>query len=205
MANFDLTRNNSALVDDTAQVIPMAIGLLVEREFNRARTVIPDLLGFPSYEDWLDAREGLQVGLSMAGIDAPMVRVGLTSFLEWSDLTGVRYDERAFDAFAASVLTVRRARGLRVLAVVSEFDFARYARGGDILAGHSDYQSWTRHRRQSRAVALGAGMQVEELPVRLGTFVEWCSCLGLSACEAALDRYAQLLLEHLASETVEAA
>ena len=49
-------------------------------------------------------RCGLLIGLAMAGIDASMVVVDLSSFLGWRDRTGKPADERALDAFASATL-----------------------------------------------------------------------------------------------------
>ena len=57
-----------------------AIGLLAETEFG-TRGDIPWLDGYSDYEDWLDSRLGLQMGLSMAGVEATMVEVGLAVVL----------------------------------------------------------------------------------------------------------------------------
>ena len=88
-----------------------------------------------------------------------------------------------------------------MLAVVSEFDFATHSGLIAAFAGRGGYRGWLRRRQSTRAKIEAIGGRIEELPVRVGAFVEWCSCLRQSASEVALDRYAQLLLEHLASET----
>jgi hypothetical protein len=200
MGVFDLDWTQYALVDDETQVKSASIGLVAEREFERARTEIVELAAYSSYRDWLDAREGLQIGLSMAGVEATTVCVSLSAFLRWRALTGASCDERALDAFAALVSTVRGADGLRVLAVVGGYDFATHPLQAAALAGRRDYRDWLRHRRSMRAEAIADGLHVEELPIRLDGFAEWSACLRQSACEAALDRYAHLLLEHLTSE-----
>jgi hypothetical protein len=200
MRNFDLKSKNAVLVESEARVQNSAIGLFAEREFARARAEIADLAGCLDYDDWLDSREGVQIGLAMAGVDATTVCVSLSSFLEWCGLTGASSDERALDAFAALALTVRNSRASKVLAVVSEFDFVTHFLEVAAFAGRRDYQGWARHRREIRAKAIAAGLRVEELPVRVGGFVEWCACLRQEASEAALDCYAQLLLEYLTSD-----
>jgi hypothetical protein len=136
----------------------------------------------------------------MAGVDAATVCVSLSSFLEWRGLTGASSDERALDAFAALALIVRNSPVSKALAVVSEFDFATHSLEVAAFAGRRDYQDWARHRREIRAKAVTAGLRDVELPVRVGGFVEWCACLRQEASEAALDCYAQLLLEYLTSD-----
>ena len=200
MSIFDLDPRNSALVDRKSQAMNGAIALVLARDFERAQAEIVDLAQYINYDDWLDAREGLQIGLSMAGVDTATVCVSLPSFLEWRDLTGASSDQRALDAFAALSLTMRSSRAPRALAAVSEFDFATRPLEVAAFAGRRDYRGWSRHRRELRAKAIAVGLRVEELPIRLGAFVEWCACLGQAASEAALDCYAQLLLEHLTSD-----
>lgn len=200
MSVFDLDPKISALIDRKPQVKPAVIGLVVGREFVPAQAEIADLAGYIDYDDWLNSREGLQIGLSAAGVDAAMVRVSLRSFLEWRDLTGASSDQPALDAFAALALTVRNSCALNVLAIVGKGDFAAHSPQVPAFARRGDYQGWMRHRRALRAKAIATGLRVEEFPVRVGSFVEWCACLGQNPSEAALDRYAQLLLEHLASD-----
>lgn len=200
MSIFDLDPRKFELIACKSQVTNVVIGLVLERNFERAQAELGDLAHFTDYDDWLDLREGLQIGLSMAGGDAATVCVSLSSFLEWRGLTGASSDQRALDAFAALSLTMRTSRSTKVLATVSESEFAAHPLEVAAFAGRRDYRGWLRHRRGIRAKAIAAGLRVEELPVRLGDFLGWCVCLGQSACEAALDRYAELLLEHLTSD-----
>lgn len=200
MRIFDLDPRNSALVDRKSQVMNVVTELVSKRDFEPAQAEIVELARYIDYDDWLDSREGLQIGLSMAGVDAAKACVSLSSFLEWRGLTGASSDQRALDAFAALSLAMRTSRSTKVFAAVNEFDFAARPLEVAAFAGGRDYRGWVRHRRGMRAQAVAAGLHVEELPVRLGGFGEWCMCLGQSASEAALDRYAQLLLEHLTSD-----
>ncbi len=94
-----------------------AIGIVAEPEFERAQATIRGLADYYDYEDWLDARWGLQFGLSLAGVDAKIVVVSLSSFLEWCSLTKTSADERALDAFACSALVAPGVAGPRGLAL----------------------------------------------------------------------------------------
>ncbi len=200
MSVFGPDSNFYTLGDRDSQVKTVAIGLLAENEFEQARASVSDLADYRSYDDWLDSREGLQIGLAMAGVDAATACVSLSSFLEWRGLTAASSDERALDTFAALALIVRNSPESKVLAVVSEFDFATHSFEVAAFAGRCDYQGWARHRREIRAKAVAAGLRVVELPIRVGGFVEWCGCLRQEASEAALDCYAHLLLEYLTSD-----
>jgi hypothetical protein len=199
MSVFRPDSNYYTLGDRKLQVKTVAIGLLAESEFEQAQASISDLADYRDYWDWLDSREGLQIGLAMAGVDTATVCVSLSSFLEWRGLTGASSNERALDAFADLALIARNSRASKVLAVVSAFDFATHSLEVAAFAGR-DYQDWARHRREIRAKAVAAGLRVVELPVRVGGFVEWCACVRQEACEAALDCYAELLLEFLTSD-----
>jgi hypothetical protein len=84
-----------------AQTAAAAIGIVAEDEFAETQAAIGELSGYSDYEDWLDARWGLCVGLAMTGVDARVVVVDLASFLGWLDRAGKPADERALDAFAS--------------------------------------------------------------------------------------------------------
>lgn len=199
MAKLDLGPQGPVF-DRRVRLAIAAIGLFDESEFARARMKFADLAIYSDYQDWLDSREGLQIGLSMAGVEAKIVRVRLASFLRWRALAGAACVEPALDAFARLAMTVKDDRRSKIFAVVSEADFAqrRFAAGAHF--GRADFNRWVKHRDRLRASAVALGLSVGEQPVRLSEFFEWCDCLGLRAAEPALDRYARLLLEHLASE-----
>lgn len=81
------------------------VGIFAEDEFERAQTAIAALADWCDYQDWLDARWGLQFGLALAGVEAEIVVVRLSPFLEWCSLTQRPADERALDAFASAAST----------------------------------------------------------------------------------------------------
>ncbi|MGD0184202.1 MAG: hypothetical protein ABSC25_03020 [Roseiarcus sp.] len=200
MSMFELQGINTDFVDRRSRIGVTVVGRVGENDFERAQAEIRDVAAYVDYDDWLDALDGLQIGLSMAGVDATAVCVDLSAFLQWRDLTGASCDQSALDAFAALSLTMRGSRAPKALAVVSEFDFAMHPAEVAAFADGRDYRGWLRRRRETRASAVAAGRQVAELPIRLEGFREWRACVGQGACEAALDRYAQLLLEHLTSD-----
>ena len=127
MSIFDLEPHPPAVIDCTRRSETAVIGLVAQTEFEHARSAIADLARCADYDDWLDAREGLQMGLAMAGVDARIVKVALSSFLEWSRLSGASADERALDAFAGLVSVARNSPELRVFASVDELDFAAHS------------------------------------------------------------------------------
>jgi len=176
---------------------PAVIGLVDGDEFDHAQAAIPGLAGYFDYDDWLDRREGLQIGLDMVGVQTTIVRIDLTSFLEWKRLTGAGADESALDAFAAVTLAMRTASVSKVLATISKSNFAQHSASLVAIAHGRDYGRWSRYRQALRVKIEALGGRVEQLPVRMPDFLAWCACLGQAASEEALDRYAQLTLERL--------
>jgi hypothetical protein len=98
---IDFAPRIDILLDVRTHVETAVIGLLAEDEFGRAQIAIPDLRAHAEYEDWLNCREGFQMGLVMAGVDAKLVCVPLAQFLAWCRRTGAASGERSLDAFAA--------------------------------------------------------------------------------------------------------
>jgi hypothetical protein len=96
-------------IDKGSQLKAAAVGVITHDEFSRAQAAICELGGYDDFEDWLDARWGLQCGLAMAGLEARLVAVDLSSFLDWCALTGTSADERALDAFASAAPHMARA------------------------------------------------------------------------------------------------
>lgn len=182
-----------------AQPASTAIGLFDAADFDHAQSQIPDLAAYSDYEDWRDAREGLQMGLAMAGVEAALVPVRLESFLKWTALAGRTSDEAALDAFARLALAIT-SQQCRLFAVIGEADFLRHQGPARVAFGQAGYEHWRRHRSRVRASALKAGLDVEDQPIRLGDFLEWSACIGQAGSEPALDRYARLLAEHLLND-----
>jgi len=80
-------------------IVPIA--LLSLEEFERARGVIPELSEQCCYEDWLDCREGLFIGLAMSGVDSRLVNVSFDSFLHWCADRAAAPSESLLDDFAS--------------------------------------------------------------------------------------------------------
>jgi hypothetical protein len=91
----------------------MKIGMLSLEAFAVAAETIPALSAYADYEDWLDAREGLLMGLAMGGVDAELTPVSLTALLAWGKLTGTQPDEASLDRLAALLYAVRLAPSRR--------------------------------------------------------------------------------------------
>jgi hypothetical protein len=76
--------------------VPAAIGIIGEEEFAGAQASIGELTSYCDYEDRLDARWGLHIGLAMAGVDARVVVIELAAFLGWRDRRGLRRDSTQY-------------------------------------------------------------------------------------------------------------
>lgn len=83
---------------------PYPIAMVSPDEFERGRGVIAEFSEHPSYEDWVDCREGLFMGLSMSGVDSRLVDVSLKDFLAWCEAEGLQPSEPALDSFASLAL-----------------------------------------------------------------------------------------------------
>jgi len=175
-----------------------AVALLGPREFARARGLLCDLNGVADYAEWREGREALQIGLAMAGLDARLVRVQLDPFLAWRRLTGTPFSEAGLDAFASAMLAFNARPAPRVVAAVVERDFAAHDDAlGDASIGRG-YRDGSLGRNSARRESALAGRPITELPIRLDDFVAWRRCVGAFPASS-IDRYAELLMEWLAS------
>jgi hypothetical protein len=87
-------------VDALSKADISVIALVAEDEFALARVTIPEWSEFSSYEEWLDSREGFQMGLTMAGVDVRMVPIVLSAFLVWCRHTQTQSSAGALETFA---------------------------------------------------------------------------------------------------------
>ena len=173
-----------------------AIGLIAETAFAE-RAQIPWLDDYSDYEDWLDSRLGLQMGLAMSGVEAAVVHVGLAEFREWCALTRTTPNEDALDTFAALAQSARNGASPRVLAELDEADFNRRRLEIVPVAEGLEFQQWRLRRKTMRADLTADRIRFESLPVCVDSFLAWCACVDERPSETTLDRYARLLLEHL--------
>jgi hypothetical protein len=79
------------------------VGILDAAGFNAARSLMPELDGYADYWDWLDVREGAQIGLAMAGVLVRIVPIDLNRFVSWCEAVGLRPSESTLDAYAMSL------------------------------------------------------------------------------------------------------
>jgi hypothetical protein len=79
------------------------VGLFDELGFEAARSMIGELRVYSDYSDWLDVRQGAEIGLAMAGIRARMVPVDFDQFISWCEAVKLRPSEAALDAYAMTI------------------------------------------------------------------------------------------------------
>ena len=76
------------------------VGVVSAADFGRAQRCVSELSSFSDYDDWLDSRYGLFMGLSLGGDDASLETVALDDFLNWCRARRMRPTEAALDAYA---------------------------------------------------------------------------------------------------------
>jgi hypothetical protein len=198
----DLERGRFAAASRKPEDDPRVTGVFAECEFELARSSMVDLDARQDYADWLDLREGAQMALSLAGESTATVMIEARPFLRWCALTGCLPSGDSLDRFATLAWALQNAREISVFARVSRSDFSKYSEQILAFRGADDFPGWERRRSNARARAAGAGSRVEEMPVRIADFAEWCDCVGLAISEHVLDEYASLLVEELASAAI---
>ena len=179
-------------VDAANNIETTAIGLVSCNEFAQARAAVAGLNDYVDYQEWLDVREGLQMSLAMAGVDARVVTVLLSSFLTWCKLSNVVPTEQALDAFAAAHASFRAASA--AAALVQRADFELYIDALEAFADCGTYEKWLRRREAAYRTQRSS---IVDFPVNVGDFIAWCECLGESTSETSLDKYATLVMEYL--------
>jgi hypothetical protein len=198
--SVDLTLRAPAFPNVPSQGGAVSMAVISEEEFAWAQVVVPDLAYHLGYQDWLDCREGFQIGLAMAGVEVKTIEVVLSPFLAWCRLTDSAPSERALDLFASAVLMMRAPPSPFVLAVVRQEDFNAHAHDVGAFVRHVSFDRWRLHRARIAEKLKESGGRVEELPVRIEDFIEWSKCLGEKTDETVLDIYATLVMEYLATE-----
>ena len=181
-----------------AQVAVMAE--ISEEEFAWAQIVVPDLIRYPDYQDWLDHREGFLIGLSMAGVEVNAVPVALVPFLFWCRLAQAKPSQRTLDDFALMVFRLRKPPVPAALAAVREDQFQIHAHAVEALAAYDDFSAWVLRRAALRTNAAPPDARVEFVLIDVDDFVAWSRCVGAGTSEASLDRYATLVLEFLTQD-----
>ncbi|MBV9290466.1 MAG: hypothetical protein JO288_22055 [Hyphomicrobiales bacterium] len=83
--------------------VPRFFGILDAAGFNAARSLMPELHKYADYSDWLDVREGAQIGLAMVGVLVRIVRMDLDCFVSWCEAAGLPPSESELDEYAATL------------------------------------------------------------------------------------------------------
>jgi hypothetical protein len=189
----------SVFIDPLSNIQTIVIALIPNDEFLRAQRNIPDLRAYADYDDWCESREGLRMGLAMAGIDGRVVPVTLTSFLAWCRLTGASPTERALDTFASTITLFKASLDPAVLAVTCERDFETLSLLVGACSTPIGSPEWLRNRQQMRIIAALSERIVERLSISSEAFSKWSVCVG-QISRPTIDIYARLVLEHLAED-----
>ena len=77
------------------------LATISEEAFPNARACISGLDKYADYEDWLDCRQGVQMGLAMAGVEVRTIPIEIALFIDWCRETRTRPSEASLDIFAA--------------------------------------------------------------------------------------------------------
>jgi hypothetical protein len=198
--SLDASRDSLALLQPEGWRFN-AVAVLGDRDFERARALIPDLGPQEDYEDWLDSRYGATIGLCSSGLDARMIAVDLSAFVAWRRFAGLAPSQKALDAFAGLVGILRDGlqpdARLATVASVSEVEFFAYFALVEAFQAAGDYGAWLAEREKAVRIALASGSLVARAPAPVAEFLEWGRCLGAPSSSALLDRFASLALETL--------
>lgn len=187
----------ATVVDPLSHAHLAAIALLSPEDFSAAQGILSDLDAYFDYQDWLDSRDGFQMGIAASGVDAKKVPVALSAFLAWCRLTKTAPSERTLDAFALVLRILRKPPPPVAHAEVRNDEFEAHARTIDAFAAHPGFEDWVLHRDAAADDLAAQGARIEPLPVNLDDFVAWSRCLGENTSEATLDGYAKLVMEFL--------
>lgn len=82
------------------------VPMLEEGEFQLARRVVDGFGSYCDYEDWLDAREGRDFGLEMAGLSVKQIKVNVVEFLQWCLMTSTFPSETALGLYVDNISTI---------------------------------------------------------------------------------------------------
>jgi hypothetical protein len=178
------------------------VAMLSADDFEAAHASIPDFASDSDYEDWLDDRYGMTVGLCASGVDARMVTLEFSQFLAWCRYARLAPSRKGLDEFASVVAIMRDhcrdEAELTTIATVSYAEFSAYFELLEAFRSVDDYPSWIARREAAVQASLASGAIVCRSPAPLAEFLEWARCLGAGSTEALLDRYAALALEAFA-------
>lgn len=111
---------------------PVAIAVLNESDFYRLRSQ-RSARGLPDhYQDWLDEREGLLIGLAAAGVRTIRIAVDLERFLAWCTADSIALDDAALDRFVALTEDATAPRGDFPLPAEHGYAVVEQARFGNL-------------------------------------------------------------------------
>lgn len=142
------------------------IALLNSADFIRAKKLVENFDQWETFEDYLDDREGLRMGLAFAGRSIRLAPVSLDLFLAWCRAGGGRATAVRLDEFAALMEAIRRVP---------------YAEVRDRL----DHRGNDGHHRDLFI----------SVPVDVQAYKAWVACLQERTSPALLEAYARFSVE----------
>ena len=86
------------------------IALVNRADFLRAKELVENFDQWEAFEDYLDDREGLWMGLAFAGLSVPLASISLDPFLAWCGTNGEPATAERLDEFATLTQALRRSR-----------------------------------------------------------------------------------------------
>ncbi len=81
-------------------LVNRAIGLLSRRDFLRVKQIAPGFTQYDDFDDWYAEREGLQIGLSAAGVETSLLVVDFRTLLDWARMNALPLSESSLDRIA---------------------------------------------------------------------------------------------------------
>ena len=72
---------------ESASRVQAVIAVVTANDFERARALLHDFAEYSDYEDYRLSREGLQIGLEIAGVETTLLPFRLSMLLEWRKMS----------------------------------------------------------------------------------------------------------------------
>ena len=120
------------------------IALINRADFLRAKELVENFDQWEAFEDYLDDREGLWMGLAFAGSSIRLAAVSLDPFLAWCRATGEPATVESLNEFAGLREAVRRERNVQVPLLLErqEQDEDRRASFLTVAVNSRAYEAW---------------------------------------------------------------
>ena len=149
-----------------AAELDLTIAMLSRPDFGRARKIVAGFDRWADFDDYQNDRDGLFIGLVVAGANVRMAPVAIDHFLDWLRARGQAPTFARLEEFAALISALRSRPG------------PTSHRG---LLTSADARAGDRH-----------GLTI---PVAASSYEDWLLCLGRAPEPSLLDAYASFLVE----------